>query len=430
MLDKLFKIIERVTPEKYRWILSHDGFRRYFSNTGWMFFGQIFSLLVSFFVGAWLARYLGPENYGVLSYSIAFAGLFAFIASLGVDGILNRELVSNVDQKNKLLGTSFILKLIGGFLAFFLSFIFVFIFESSNLIRVLVSLFSLIYIFQSIQVVSIFFQSQVDAKKNVRPQVITAIISSVLKLLLIFFGLGVIWLTLIYVLDSIWIGIFLILEYKTSGFNFRFWSFDKSLAKKILSSSWLLMLSSAAAYIYMKVDQVMIGIFMGGREVGLYAAAVKFVEIWYFIPSLICVSIFPAIINAKKISSEIYAKRLKALFVLMFVLAVIIALPTTFLADWIILFLFGRDYFAATGILQIYIWSGVGLFLGWGVNQYLLSENKVKLIFFYNLISMIINIVLNLLFIPLIGLTGAAWATLLAYFVMPLLFFIFKKNNY
>ena len=81
MLDKIFALIGKFAPVKWRWIFSHGGFRRYFTNTGWMFFGQMFSLLISFFIGAWIARYLGPQNFGVLSFSMSFAGLFSFIAS-------------------------------------------------------------------------------------------------------------------------------------------------------------------------------------------------------------------------------------------------------------------------------------------------------------------------------------------------------------
>jgi len=99
MLDKIFKFIERFFPAKYRWILNHDGFKRYFANTGWMFFGQILSLAFSFFIGAWVARYLGPENYGAFSYAIAFAGIFGFVSSLGVDGILSRDLVAYPEKE-------------------------------------------------------------------------------------------------------------------------------------------------------------------------------------------------------------------------------------------------------------------------------------------------------------------------------------------
>lgn len=428
MLDKFFKTIEKITPSKYRWILNHDGFKRYFANTGWMFFGQMVSLLISFFIGVWLARYLGPENYGILNYAIAFSGLFGFIASLGVDGILSRELVAHPEQRDELLGTAFFLKLVGGFLAFFVSAIFVFVFQSSNLIRILVLLFSLVYIFQSMYVISIFFQSNVEAKKNVKTQLVAMLISSFLKIIFIISGLGLIWIILIYALDSLWIGLGLIWEYYKSKLKIKFWKFNKGLAKNILNSSWFVMLSSASIYIYMKVDQVMIGAFMGQTEVGLYAVAVKFVEIWYFIPSLICASVFPAIINAKEVSLLVYKKRLKALYLLMIFIAVAIALPSTLLAHWAVLILFGKEYLGAVGVLQIYIWSGVGLFLGWAINQYLISENFVKTIFILNISAMLVNVMLNLILIPAFGLTGAAWATFVSYLIGPIVMLLLRKK--
>jgi O-antigen/teichoic acid export membrane protein len=165
MLDKIFALIEKYVPVKWRWIFSHGGFRRYFANTGWMFFGQMFSLLISFFIGAWLARYLGPQNFGVLNFSMSFAGLFAFIASMGIDGILSRELVKFPEKEIELMGTSLGLKLIGGITAFLLSLSAAFLFEQDPFIRLLIILFSLTFILQAIGVISTFFQANVWAKK-------------------------------------------------------------------------------------------------------------------------------------------------------------------------------------------------------------------------------------------------------------------------
>lgn len=420
MLDKIFSKLERFMPLKYRWILSHEGFRRYFSNTGWMFGGQMFSLLVAFFIGAWLARYLGPENYGVLSYSIAFVGLFGFIATLGVDSILNRELVKFPEKRDELLGTAYRLKLIGGLIAFLLAVIGAAIFSTSPLIKLLIVLFSFSYILQSVNVISIFFQAEVKSKNNVKALLVATLISSVLKVIVILLNQGVIWIMVIYTLDLLWQGIGFIRAYNRYGLKIKNWKFNINLAKEILSNSWPIMLASAASFIYIRIDQVMIGSMLGNREVGIYAAAVKLVEVWYFIPIIICSSLFPAIINAKKSGLEMYKKRIKDFYILMTVIPIIIIIPVFIFAKPIILILFGSNYLGSVGILKIYIWSSLGLFLGTAVSQYLMSENLVKVIFRLNLLAMFINIVLNLIFIPIFGLTGAAWATLIAYLALPL----------
>jgi len=424
MLDKFFKTIEKITPAKYRWILNHDGFKRYFANTGWMFFGQMFSLLVSFFIGAWIARYLGPENYGVLNYSIAFAGLFSFIASLGVDGILIRELVAHPEQRDELLGTTFRLKIIGGLIAFLLITLSILIFKSTLLIKILTILFASCFILQAINVVSSYFQAEVKSKYNVKATLVSTLISSILKIIVILLGYGVIWIIIVYVLDFVWQWIWLVKSYQSCGLKIKAWHFNKEVALKILKNSWPLMLASAAWFIYLRIDQVMIGALLGNLEVGIYAAAVKLVEVWYFVPGIICGSLFPAIINAKKMGSVVYKKRLKALYLLMIAIAVFIAIVSTILAHWIIVVLYGTAYLAAVIILKIYVWSGVGLFLGIAINQYFLSENQSHYIFFYNLLSMITNIVLNLVLIPKIGLTGAAWATLISYSAGPIIVLI------
>jgi len=430
MTDKLFKLVEKITPQKWHWVLNHDGYKRYFSNTSWMFGGQMFSLLVSFFIGAWIARYLGPENYGVFSYSVAFVGIFGFIASLGVDSILNRELIKTPEKRDVLLGTAFRMKLIGGIIALSLAILSAFVFLSNPLIKLLVILFSFSFIFQSLNVISNYFNAEVKAKNNVKVTLVTTFVSSFFKVLIIFFGRGVVWFVAILVLDSLLQGIGFITAYKSFGLKLKDWSFDKTLSRKILGNSWPLMLAGAASFIYLKIDQVMIGSMLGDYKVGIYAVAVKLVEVWYFVPAIITTALFPAIINAKKTSKLMYKRRLNNFYILMAVIPVTMAIPVTLLAKPIIQVLFGAGYLEAVSVLRIYIWSSVGLFLGWAGSQYLMSENLVKTIFWVNLFSMLLNLGLNLIFIPKWGIVGSAWATLVSYFIVPLLMLLINKYNY
>lgn len=76
------------------------GFKRYFENTSWLVAGKIFSMLVAFFVGVYVARYLGPDRLGLLSYSQSFVMLFAPLANLGLDYIVVRELVKDETKRD------------------------------------------------------------------------------------------------------------------------------------------------------------------------------------------------------------------------------------------------------------------------------------------------------------------------------------------
>jgi len=424
MLNKIFSKIEKFVPERWRWILSHDGFKRYFTNTGWMFLGQIFSLALAFFIGAWLARYLGPQNYGTLNYALAFAGLFGFLSSLGVDAVLSRELVKFPERSRKLLGTAFRLKLIGGLIAFSATLIAVYFLKSDPSVKLLIIIFSLSFILQALNVISNFFQASVRAVNNVKVQMAANLISSLLKIAVILSGLGLVWVVIVYTLDFVWQGVGFMLVYRRAGEKISTWEFDRGLARELWHNSWPLMLSGAAVFIYVKIDQVLIEWLLGATAVGIYSAAVKISEAWYFIPGIICASLFPAIVNAKKSDAGLYRRRLDNLYILLISLALIISLVMTVFSRPIISWLFGPAYLPTIPILRLYAWSSVGLFWSWAISQYLVAENALKMIFFVNFISMVANIGLNLLFIPSYGLLGAAYATLVSYFVTPLIILI------
>ncbi len=429
MLYKLFKIIKSIIPPKYQWILSHEGFLRYFKNTGWMFFGQFISLLASFFVGAWLARYLGPSDYGIVNYAIAFVGLFVMVANLGVDFILNRELVKYPEKRDELLGTTFPLKLLGGILSVIIITFLVFLIDFDPLTRLLIIIFSSSLIFQASNVITAFFQARVEAKENVKAQIFAMFITSALKIAFILLNLNLIFLISVYALDFFWQGLAYFSIYKIKGFKVSTWRFNLPLAKRLWLDSWPLMLANAAAFIYLRIDQVMIGHFLDQRAVGIYAVAVKFAEIWYFLPMVICASLFPAIVKAKAMSLSFYYKRLKNFYALMTIVAFSVAIPTVILAPWAVPFIFGTEYTNAVPILQIYIWSGIGLYLGWAVTQYLINENKGKKLFIIHLSALMFNVILNIILIPRVGLTGAAWTTLLSYLILPTIILLQKRKK-
>ena len=429
MLDKFFQKLEQVSPARFRWIFSHEGVKRYFANASWMFFGQLLFLLFSFFIGAWIARYLGPAQYGVVSYVVAFAGLFSFISALGLDGILNRELVKHPERRDELLGTAFRLKIFGAAIAFTVVVLAAFIVpggaESAgggqpNYLRALIIMYSLSFFLQAPYVINTYFYSQVKAKESIKAQLAAAIISSLLKVGLILAGGGIIWLLVIYVLDSLWFAMFLVRFYRSQGFKLFTWRFRPELAKTLWRDSWPLMLSSAAAFIYLRIDQVMVGRMMGDSAVGIYAASVKLTEIFYFIPGVICGSLFPAIVNARKTGREVYQGRLRNLYFLIGVLGLLVATPIALLSGPLVNFIFGVDYLAAAPVLRLYIWSSLGLFLGSVVYNQLTVENRTREIFRINLLAMVINVGLNFYLIPRLGLIGAALATLAAYSVAPL----------
>lgn len=419
MLDKFFSSIERFVPVKWRWVLGHGGFRRYFANTGWLFFSRVFILFLAFFVSIYVARYLGPEKYGLMNYIISFVGLFSFIPSLGLNSILSRELVKDPSRKDVLLGTAFFLQVFGGVLGIVcVNFVSWFILGGEKLVNYLILFVSLTFLLQALNVVDVYFQSRVMAKKVALIQVTYFFISSLIKVLFIILKFDYSYFVMLSLLEAFILACGLFFTYKKNNFSFSSWKFDFSLAKGLLKNSWPLMFSSAFLFIYSRIDQIMIKQMMNDYYIGLYSVTAKLSEVWIFIPSAIVGSLFPAIVNSKKTNQEVYKSRFKRLYSLLFFLSLLMSLLIFIFSKFLIQFLFGVEYMGALSSLRIYVWSGIATSIGFAISQYLIVENRTKELFFLNFFSMLINICLNLVLIPRYGIEGAAFATLFSYFTI------------
>jgi O-antigen/teichoic acid export membrane protein len=402
---------------------------KYFKNTSWLFAEKILRMIVGLFVGIWIARYLGPEQFGLFSYAMSFVGLFTAIAALGLDGIVVRELVKDENKRDILIGTTFFLKLIGAILTLIILFIATQFTSNDTLTNALIFIIASSVIFQSFNVVDFYFQAKVLSKFVVFANVIMHFIGSIVKIALILNEAELIYFAYAVLFESIILALGFIYFYsKQKELSFASWKFDKNTAKSLLKDSWPLILSAIAISIYMRIDQVMIKEMLGNEAVGQYAAAVRISEAWYFIPVVIASSMFPAIINAKKISEKLYYERLQKLYDLMVWLAIAIALPMTFLSDWVINVLYGAEYNQAGDVLMIHIWAGIFVFLGVAVGKYLAVENWTKKYFYRALFGVILNVILNYFFIPIYGVSGAAISTLLGQLVANYIYDIFDRS--
>jgi len=422
--------INDILKDKFNKLQLSVGFKKYFLNTSWLFFERIIGMAVTFFVGVYVARYLGPANFGLLSYAGSFVGLFAGIATLGLDSIVVRELVKDEKRRDELLGTTFVLKVIGSVLVIGMLTIAIRFTNNDNFTNLLIFIIAIGTIFQSFNVINFYFQSKVLSKYTVFAQVFSTILCAVIKLLLVYFNMGLIYFAIVTLLQSIILASGLIVMYIKQKSSLFSWSVNFGLAKNLLKDSWPLMLSGIAISIYMKIDQVMIKNMLEAKAVGNYAVAVRISEVWYFIPMAITSSVFPAIINAKKISKKLYYERLQKLYDLMVWLAIGIALPIMLLSNNIVELLFGIQYQEAAGVLQIYVWAGIFVFLGVASSQYLIAENYTKISFLRTFMGAIINITLNIILIPKFGINGAAIATVLSQFAVAFSIVLISKTRY
>ena len=390
------------------------GFRKYFANTSWLLGERVLRMVVSLFVGIYVARYLGPERFGLLSYTLSFVWLFSSLASFGLDEILVRELVKSPEQRNNLLGTVFWLKVCGTLvMGTTIALVLKYTVEDQQTYW-MIALITFGFLFQATNVVDFYFQSQVQSKFAVRAQAIQLILTSLFKIYLVWNQAELIWFAFALMLDQAVVAVLFLLVYHWKIGWLPFFSFRWKQAKKLMRDAWPLIFAGMVVSVYMKIDQVMLKEMLDVKAVGVYAAAVKLCEAWYFLPTALIASLFPAVIEAKIKSKTLYDKRVQNLYDLMVWSSIAVALPTTLLADWVILILYGTDFQEAADVLRIYIWAGVFVTLGIASSKWLIAENLQRYLFLRTILGALLNVGFNLWLIPIYGIKGAAIATLVA----------------
>lgn len=390
--------------------------KQFLGNTGWMLGDKIVSQSVGLFVGVWLARYLGPQLFGDFSYATALVLIFSPFATLGLDGIVIRRLVQDPSCKNEVLGTSFIIMLVGGLVAFALTMASIFIVKpDNNLIYWLVGILASCIIFQAFIAIEFWFESQLQWKFSAFGKTSAFLLLSFVKISLILLEAPLIAFAWAALAETILGSIGLLIVYRLRGYSIRAWLFSHSMAKLLLRDSWPLFFTIFLTMIYLRIDQVMIGKMIGSEELGNYSVAVRISEVWYFIPTIICSSILPAVIRAESVSEELFHAHLQRLYCLMAFISYVVALPVAFFSDTVIQVLFSSAYTEASPILAMLIWAGLFTSLGAARHVFILSKNWTKV----NLVSIglgsVLNILLNFLLIPQYGAMGAAMATVISY---------------
>lgn len=391
---------------------------RYFTNTSWLFGERILRIIVGLFVGIWVARYLGPEQFGLFSFAQSFVGLFAVIATLGLDGVVVRELIKNENRRGELIGTAFWLKVLGAFGVLVVLAIAVDFTSNDTYTNTLVFVIASATIFQSFNVVDYYFQSKVMSKYAVYANVIALFLSSLVKIALILNEAPLEAFAYAIVFDGLILAAGLIYFFlKKSTIKIQNLKFKREVAIALLTDSWPLILSGAVLMVQARIDQVMLKEMTNNFEVGYYSVALRLIEAFGFLTMLIKSSLYPSIQNAKYHSIELYRDRLLNFYRLNFMLFLVTAVPIFIFSEQIVILLFGIEYKSA-GIL-LALMSTRLFFTNMGVARsvFILTENLMKFSLITMVIGTVTNILLNYMWIEEYGAKGAIVATIVSFFV-------------
>lgn len=409
---------------------KYPGFAKILGNISWLLFDKILRMGTGIIVGAWIARYLGPEQFGLWSYASGFSFIFSAFATLGLDSIIIRELVKAPDRTNTLLGSAFALKLSGSIVAFLLSTISILLLNNrEKLTIILVGISAAGFIFQSISVIDLYFQSKTQSRNTVIASNAAFFLITIFKIYLINNSGSLLEFAWAGLAEIIITSIFTLLTYRANHLNIRAWTIDRTVMWALLKESSPLLLAALAVTLYMRLDIIMLGAILGEKSVGIYSAATKISEIIYFIPSVIVASVAPSIIKHHSNDQQLYSSTLGKLYFIIGWLAIVLSISLSILSNNIIHLVYGSQYQDAGNILKFHIWASVAVFLGVASSQYLITEKLQKISFYRTLIGLICNLALNLILIPCIGVLGAVIATVISYYIATFSLVFFKKTR-
>lgn len=393
-------------------------------NSGWLVFDSIAKNIFNFVSAIFLARYLGPNQYGLLSYSMGFTGMFTSLITLGLDNLSVREISGNSKEEiNKILGSSFILKLIG-YLIMVLIIIISTLFlktnepESEKLIFFLTAG----YLFHTIFAIDYFFQANLQSKKTVISNQIGLTVGFIFKIIAIYLKLPLIYFAVSFILESLLIALSMFFSYQKSNSVFN-WKIDKKIMNFLLMTSLPIIISGLINSFFRRFDQVLVQNILGSTENGYYSVSKKISESIYFIPAAISMSIFPTLVRIskdKKKFDSIYMKMSSILFFISTTIVLFIIASS----DFLIPALFGQEFRSAAFLLKISILAAPFVFLDSLNIRWLLINNKQKYYIVSSLFGLVTTILMNMVLLNKIGIAGAAVSYPISWFINSFLIYL------
>jgi O-antigen/teichoic acid export membrane protein len=319
-----------------------------------------------------------------------------------------REIVRTPEQAGTLLGTIIGMRMVVAVTALFLMLTSAYLADLATSSLVLIAVIGAGILFHPAQIIEQYFHAKTQAGISTRVVMFASFAGTGWVIYCALGDMQLIWFAAQPVIESaiIAFGFYWILQHRAEEqVPLRF---NRQLVRSLIIECWPLAISLALVGVYSNVDRLMINAILGDVETGIYVAATKLSETWYFIPMVIVSSLFPAIVKARHISAEHYRLRLQNLYDLLTWISILISLPVSLMSGLIIRLLYGEVYAAAVPLLRLQIWFGLIVFLSVASGRWLILEGRHDIYLWRTIAGLLMNIILNLILIPRWGIYGAA----------------------
>jgi O-antigen/teichoic acid export membrane protein len=403
---------------------------KYFKNSSWMMGENLLKIISGIFVGIYVARYLGPEQFGILSYVLAVVSVFMAIGRLGMDSILVRDIAKFPLQAKLYLNSAFTIIFVLSFFFIFVLAIGTYFLETDSRVQLYMYIVAVGLVFQSFLVVDYNFQALLKAKYSSLAKVPALVVSSIIKVGLVWLEADLLYFVIASLFDQIVIAFLLVMVHFKKKQPVLSFDVDSVLAKSLLKSAWPIVISSAAVMLYMRIDQIMIKHYLGMHDLGLYSAASKVAGAWSMIIVIASLSLTSALVQMKQANNIIeYENKLINLYSFFLMAGLLATFVSMFVGNWLIGFLFGSLFEEAGIVFIILMLSAPFVAIGSLSMRYFYIEGLEKKIAIRSIVGLAVNIPVNMVFIPVWGINGAALSTVMTIIFISYLFNYFDKDT-
>ena len=387
--------------------------RKIVTNVGWATTGKVVRVFTETLVSIFVARYLGPSQYGLMNYVISFVAIFSIIANFGLDNIEIREIAKPGVNFKEIMGTSFRLRIFFALIAEIIVALTIINGEFDAEARSLILIYTLTIFFTSFNVIRNYFTAIVNNKYIVLTEILRCLIGAVIKVSLLFFEAPLICFILALTFDYFLVAGGYITAYHSKVGKISEWTFNKNTAILLIKESFPLLLSGAAVVIYQRIDQIIIKSLLSNEAVGYFSVALKFSEFILFVPLVMAQTMAPLLVQDYNVNKEVFLRKRQQFVDIIVWVSVFLSIIVSLLSYLLIKYTFGEQYLAAVPVLSILAFKAVGMALSNSSGQLIIIEGKQKWAVIRNLIGCLICVIGNYCLIPHYGIIGSAWATLI-----------------
>lgn len=394
-------------------------------NLSWSVVGNSLNMLIILVVGIYVARFLGPEQYGLLNYVVSFVMLFSVFANFSSDEIIVKMLMLNKWSKSEVLKSALNFRLISALVTILILVVCAVLFENDGWTKLAIALYSISFIAQSFNVFTNFFVAELANKYVAKSTVLKSILSGTFKVFLMVFHADLIWFVLAFTVDFYFLAIslyaFFRMHYKLKLKFQNNWK----VVQEIWKQSLPLMLTGVAIIIYDRIDQVMIKNMLGAEELGYYALGLRIISVIFFIPKIISQTLLPVLVSSNESDQAAFNNQMQLFSDSMIWVTIAISLVFSVFAKPIISLLTGDTYLVTGDLVQFLSWKSLISAFSFVSGQWIIIKGLQRFAPYANGAGAILNVALNFILIPTMGLWGALVATFISYSFAAYFFYYF-----